>query len=122
MSAESTVTEMLTAFNERRFADLAARYADDAVVVYPQSGEMFVGRDDIRGMMEAFPSPPRFEITNMRSAGDLVVVSADVDYGEGPPWKGALIYALEGDEVTAETAYFAAPFDAPEWRAPFRVA
>lgn len=119
---ETGVAEMLEAFNQRRFADFAGCYTTDAVITYPQSGERIMGRDNILARVQAFPTPPRFTVTNLESAGHLVVAEADVDYGQGPPWKGAFIYTMTGGKVTFETAYFAAPFDAADWRAPFREA
>lgn len=120
MRDEQLVTGILQAFNERRWDEFAGGYADDAVLAYPQSGERFVGRDSIRGLVEAFPSPPTFTVTDVRSTDDLVVVQAEVDYGQGDPWKGVFFYTISSGEVTAETAYFAGPFEAAEWRAPFR--
>lgn len=117
---EALVTGMLEAFNQRRFDDFADAYARDAQLTYPQSGERIIGRNNIRGMVEAFPSPPRFTVRDVRSADDLVVVEADADYGHGDSWKAALIYTVRSDHVVAETAYFAGPFEAAEWRAPFR--
>lgn len=117
---DQLVTDMLEAFNERRWSEFAGGYADDAVLVYPQSGERFVGRDNIRGLVEAFPSPPTFAVTDVRSADGLVVVQADVDYGQGDPWKGVFLYTVTAGRVTAETAYFAGPFEPAGWRAPFR--
>lgn len=79
-----------------------------------------MGRDNILAMVQAFPSPPRFTVTEVHSAGNLVVVEADVDYGEGSPWKGAFIYTIEGRLVVSESAHFGAPFEAADWRASFR--
>jgi len=120
MSNETVVTEMLDAYNERRFGDFAASYAPGAVITYPQSGERIVGRDNILAMVQAFPSPPRFSVTEVHSAGDLLVVEADVDYGEGPAWKGAFIYTLDRGMVVSESAHFGAPFEAADWRASYR--
>lgn len=101
---QGLVRGMLDAYNGRRFDQFADAYASDAVLVYPQSGERIIGRDNIRGMVEAFPSPPTFEVTDVHSAGDVVVVQADVDYGQGDPWKGVFLYAVDADQVTHETA------------------
>ena len=117
---ELTIAKIHEAFNERRYTDVADAYMPDAVITFPQSGERIVGRDNILGMQKAFPTPPRYSGSRIRSAGDLVVAEVEVDYGEGPPWKAILIYAMEGGHVASETAYFAAPFEAAEWRAPFR--
>ncbi|MDP8958458.1 MAG: nuclear transport factor 2 family protein [Actinomycetota bacterium] len=116
---ETVVAQMFTAYNERRWEDFAAGYAPDAIVSYPQSGERIVGRENILRMVEAFPSPPRFTLTEMHSSGDLVVAEADADYGDGMTWKAAVIYSVAGGNIASETAYFGAPFEPAEWRAPF---
>lgn len=117
---EQIIRRMLDAYNERRFSDFGASYTDDAVISYPQSGEEIVGRDNVQGMVEAFPTPPRFKVNRLSSGGDIVVAEADVDYGEGSPWKGVFIYSMDGEQVGYESAYFSGPFEAPDWRAPYR--
>lgn len=121
MSNETTITRMMEAYNERRFDDFCAGYTDDATIDYPQSGERIAGRDNILGMLQAFPSPPEFRVNTMRSAGELVVAEVDADYGGGSIFKGVLIYVMEDGRVGHESAYFAGPFEAADWRAPFRV-
>jgi hypothetical protein len=110
---------LLEAFNQRRFDDYVGGFSDDAVVSYPQSGERFHGTDNLRRLFHAFPSPPSFAITNVRSCSDDVVIEADGDYGAGAPWKVVIFYTVRGGRVIAETAYFGAPFPAAEWRAAF---
>lgn len=116
---EVVVRGMLADFNARRWDDFVSAYTEDAVISYPQSGERIVGRRDILGMVEAFPSPPTFSITALHGGDDLVVARVDIDYGEGPHWKGAFLYFLDENSVGLEIAYFGAPFEPAAWRAPF---
>jgi hypothetical protein len=120
--AVTLVTDSLTALNERRLGDCAAAYAESAVIEYPQSGERITGRDNIRGMLEDFSTPPTFTIRRAFGGdGDRVVVEFDVDYGMGgQPWKGVAIYTVTRGSIDNEVAYFGEPFEPPDWRAPFR--
>jgi hypothetical protein len=46
-----------------------------------------------------------------------VVVEATVDYGDGADYSGIFIFELRAGKIARETAYWAQPFDAAEWRA-----
>ncbi len=116
---ERIVRQMLADFNARQWADFVSWYTEDAVISYPQSGERIVGRATILRMVEAFPSPPTFTVTDVHAGAGLVVARADIDYGEGPLWKGAFVYLMEESRVQTEIAYFGAPFQPAEWRKPF---
>jgi hypothetical protein len=116
---ERVAAELLQLLSDGRFDEYVAGFRDDAVVTYPQSGEHIAGADNLRAMFHAFESPPTFIVTNTRSCGDDVIVEADGNYGGGEPWKVVIIYTFRDGRVSAETAYFGAPFEAPEWRAPF---
>ncbi len=106
-------------FNARNFEGYVAAFQPDAWVEYPQSGERFVGRDNLLGMLRAMPAPPTFTVTHVTTQGDLAVVHLDDDYGEGGVWKSVLIYGFREGRIAWEIAYFGQPFPAPAWRAPF---
>ena len=118
---EATAAAAFTAFNDRRFADFAEFMTDDIVETYPQSGERLEGRGQQRAMHEAFPDPPTFTIRRALRGGDLAVVEVDERYADGDVWKTAFIFELRDGKIATLTGYFGAPFEAPEWRRPFRV-
>ena len=109
------------AFNERRFADFATYVTDDVVEAYPQSGERIEGRDNQRSFHEAFPNPPTFTVRTVRRDGDLAVVEVDERSADGTAWNDVWIFELRDGKVASMTGYFGQPFDAPEWRRPYRV-
>ena len=115
----AAVTDAFTAFNERRFADFSAYVTDDLVEIYPQSGEVLIGKDVERAMHEAFPSPPTFTIRAIHRDGDLAVVEVDEGYPGGTTWKTAFIFELRDGLIARLTGYFGEPFAAPAWRRPF---
>ena len=49
----------------------------------------------------------------------LAVGEAVFEYPNGEKYNIAMIIKVRDDLVAEETTYFAAPFDAPEWRRPY---
>ena len=120
----------------------------DYECVYPQSGERFSGHDswaaahadykshfsaehltDLshkggvqRATVSTAPSAMPFASTpiiNVSDTGDLVVVEGSGTWPDGKIYHWVLILEYRDGLVWRETQYFAEPFDAPEWRAPF---
>lgn len=48
-----------------------AIYQDDAVIVYPQSGERIVGREKLRRLRESHPAKLDFSVKRIVGSGDL---------------------------------------------------
>ena len=117
----ATVAGAFQAFNERRFADFATGVTADVVETYPQSGERFEGRDRQRAFHEAFANPPTFTVRKVLRSGDLAVAEVDESYPDGSLWNDVWIFELRDGLVASMTGYFGQPFDAPEWRRPYRV-
>jgi hypothetical protein len=92
--------------------------AEDAVEGRPQSGERFVGRTNIMGMLHALPSEPTISWRSIRGGGRLWVAEGTVEYGEGPVGLISVTEFEEGRLVKTDV-YFADPFEPAEWRAPF---
>ena len=112
-------------------------------VRYPQSGEVIKGRDNYLAMLRSYPDtgPPQQEVETIHGEDEGVQVSAPLPFGlpsvtfsrasdtytcqtvitypDGSMWHGVLIVQLVDAKVFDDTAYFAQPFDAPEWRAKF---
>lgn len=92
--------------------------ADDAIEGRPQSGERFVGRENIMGMLHSLPSEPRISWRSVRGGGRAWVAEGVVDYGEGPVHLIGTAEFEDGKMVNADY-YFAYPFEPAEWRVPF---
>jgi hypothetical protein len=91
----------------------------DFVMEMPQSGERVRGRDAMRAMQEAFPTPPQVRLRRVSGAGRVWVVEGVNDYGDDV-WHVVLTLELDGDgRILRDTRYYARPFEAPAWRAPF---
>jgi ketosteroid isomerase-like protein len=93
-------------------------YHDDAVLDYPQSGERTRGRRNIQGQRASQPSKKRFSVRRIIGGGDLWVTEFILTY-DGKPSYTVSIMEFKGKKVARETQYFADPFPAPAWRAPW---
>jgi ketosteroid isomerase-like protein len=92
-----------------------AIYAEDVVVVYPQSGERIVGRANLRALRESYPAKLDFTIDRITGTGSVWVTEYVISY-DGKPVNTVSIMEFDGAEVVRETLYFADSFEAPEWR------
>jgi hypothetical protein len=106
-----------------RLGELTQQYAaDDFVEEWPQSGERLTKAASMK-MMESYPemsgTTPRFTYKRMLGGGDVFVIEATIDYGDGVPVSFVGIGELRDGKVTRMTEYFANPFEAPAWRADF---
>jgi ketosteroid isomerase-like protein len=90
-------------------------FADDAVVEYPQSGERFRGRANIREAEENYPGLPEVAIRRKLVIGDLALVESDLDY-QGKPYQEVSIFEFRDGKITRLTQYFPEPFEAPDSR------
>ncbi|MBB3082743.1 nuclear transport factor 2 family protein [Geodermatophilus sabuli] len=89
----------------------------DYVMEMPQSGERIRGRDAMRAMQEAFPTPPSIRLRRVVGAGRVWVVEGVNDYGDDV-WHVVLTLELDDDgRIVRDTRYYARPSEAPAWRA-----
>ena len=102
--------------NEDKASEL---YHDDAVLEFPQSGERFAGKASIQGWRQQYPARLDFEPRELRGGGDLWIAETGLRYDGGEPVSVVKILQFRGDKVERETIYFADPFPAPDWRAPY---
>ena len=93
-----------------------AIYAADAILDYPQSGERFRGRSQIRAQRGGHPAERHFTVQRIRGGGDLWVSEVVITYDSVPTY-AVSVMEFSGDLVTHETQYFADPFQPPSWRA-----
>ena len=91
-------------------------YLQDAVLEYPQSGELTRGRSNIQGQRASQPNKKRFSIRRIVGTGDLWVTEFILTYDNKPSYTVSIM-EFKGDKVARETQYFADPFVAPAFRA-----
>jgi hypothetical protein len=89
----------------------------DFVMEMPQSRERIRGRDAMRRMQEAFPTPPQsMVLRRVVGSGRVWVVEGVVDYGEDPWWAVVVIELDDTGSIVRETRYYGQASDAPAWR------
>ena len=114
---------------------------EDAVIVYPQSGERFRGRRNLRAMLEEFTSrdggfrpnleqvigddpawqiSPTYTLVRVEGSGEHFTATGRVGYPDGSEWHLVQVIEVRGGRIRQVTSYFAEPFEAPAWRAPYR--
>jgi hypothetical protein len=111
------VERVIEALNTRDLDLFHAQFHDDSVIEYPQSGERIVGAENRRAVYGAFPGLPKVTPREIHVGGDLVVVEAQLDYGDGAEWQAVFLFELRDGKIARETAYWPQPFEAADWRA-----
>jgi SnoaL-like domain len=97
-------------------------YHVDAVLEFPQSGERFVGVENVREWRSSYPASTAFDLREVRGRDDLWVAEISVSYDEGPPNFGVSILELRDDKIARESIYVTEGWNPPEWRAQWRAA
>jgi SnoaL-like domain len=110
--------KLFAAFERWDLETLETLVDEDAVDGRPQSGERFVGRANVMGMLRSLPSEPQITWRSIRGGPRVWVAEGIVDYGEGPVHLIGIVEVENGRMVKADY-YFADPFEPAEWRVPF---
>lgn len=85
-------------------------YHEDAVLVYPQSGEQIRGRHNIQESRFLQPNKKRFTVRRIIGSGDLWVTEFILSYDDIPSYAVSIMEFREG-LVAHETQYFADRFE-----------
>jgi len=115
----ATIEALVAAINGRDLAALDKVFTEDVVLEWPQSGERVRGGQKRREVYSRFPSLPKVTPRRMTGSGDVWVLEANLDYGEGEPYQCVFVFEMRDGLIAKEIAYWSKPFPAPEWRAPW---
>jgi ketosteroid isomerase-like protein len=91
-------------------------YREDAVLSYPQSGELIRGRRNIEASRIAQPNQKRFTVRRILGSGDLWITEFVLSYDGKPSYTVSIMEFRDG-RVAHETQYFADPFEPAPSRA-----
>jgi ketosteroid isomerase-like protein len=135
----AVLTRLAEIMGRHDWAALSECVHDDAVFEYPQSGERFVGIDNIRRQFENYPGlepgstsleeviggttyalSPMYTIVEVAGSGNRGTAIMRARYPDGSHWFALNTYELRGDRIARSRTFFAPEFDAPDWRAPYR--
>jgi hypothetical protein len=125
--------------SQHQWDRLSEVYHDDAVLEYPQSGEVFRGLGNIRGQFENYPGlepgtsrlhevigdttyamTATYNVIAIEGTGQKGTAVIRIRYPDGSWWWAVNVNELRGDRVAHSRSYFAPDFEAPAWRAPYR--
>jgi ketosteroid isomerase-like protein len=113
----ATIEALVAAINGGNLAALDKVFTEDAVIEWPQSGERISGGQNRREIYSRFPSLPKVTPRQMTGSGDVWVLEANLDYGDGEPYQCVFVFEMRGGLIAKEVAYWSKPFPAPTWRA-----
>jgi ketosteroid isomerase-like protein len=117
--SRAAVEALVAAINAADHAALDGVFTEDIVMEWPQSGERIRGAQNRREVYSRFPSLPKVTAKRIVGSGDLWVLEANLDYGDGEPYQCVFVFETREGKIAKEIAYWSKPFPAPEWRAPW---
>lgn len=121
-----------------RFEVLEGLQHADFVREFPQSGEIIRGPANFRAAHERYPGgdpenrverlvgtedkwvlSPAFTLVRLVGGGDTFTAESRARYPDGSEYHVVTILELREGKVYRARTYFAPPFEAPSWRAPW---
>ena len=139
-SNREIVDEFVRAIEAKDIDAQCALLADDFVDEMPQSGERTRGRENYRKIFENYPGgigtttaegrriigsedrwviTPAFNSLRIEGSGDTYTYVGRVRYADGSDWQMIAIVQLRDGKIVRSTTWYAAPFEAPDWRTGF---
>ncbi len=115
----ATIGALVAAINGKDLAELDRVFTEDVVMEWPQSGERINGGENRRAIYSRFPSLPKVTPRRVTGSGDVWVLEASLDYGDGDAYQCVFLFQMRNGLIAKEVAYWAKPFPAPDWRAPW---
>ena len=115
----AAIDALVNAINANDLQALDAVFTEDVILEWPQSGERIRGGSNRREIYRRFPSLPKVTPQRTTGSGDVWVLEASLDYGDGDPYQCVFIFSMREGKIAKEVAYWSKPFPAPEWRAPW---
>lgn len=136
--ARSTFERYLAAANGRDTAGLDEVLHPDFQDLYPQSGELSVGAENLKQIIANYPggyegggtdrvigaedrwvTTPSFTVLRIEGTGDVFTAVQRARYPDGSDWYVIVIAQFKDDKIWRVETYWAPTFDPPAWRAPF---
>lgn len=140
-SGRAVVEAFIRAVEAKDFAAQSAFLTDDYVDEMPQSGELTRGRANRQAIAENYPGgvgtidpargalagaddrwvmTPTFSVFRIEGSGNTFTYTGTLRYpATGEVWHLIVIAIVRDGKIAKTTSYYAQPFEAPAWRAPF---
>jgi len=87
-----------------------------AVVRSYRAASATVASTRLVGAADRWVLTPAFSILRIEGSGDIYTYVGTMRDSNGETWYVLAIVELRGGKVAKTTTYYAAPFEAPEWR------
>lgn len=137
MTPSELFHRLYDAWNRGDLDEAAGAYHPDYVEDYPQSGERIRGPANVRAIVENYPGgigqlaskpqffgepeqwvvSPSYIVVRVTTSGDTGAGVLKVRYGDQSEWWMVALFELKDGLLYRQQAFFAEPFDPPEWRA-----
>ena len=136
---ERVMRVMTETIVEQAWDRLGEVFHDDALLEYPQSGEIFRGLANIRAQFENYPDmdpggsevaevfgeetyalTPTYTVIRVEGTGRTGAALIRMRYPDASLWWGVNLFELRDGRIARSRMLFAPDFEAPEWRAPYR--
>ena len=111
-SRRAAIRRFVESINTRDMEPADALYDNDVVIEWPQSGELIRGKQKIRELRLAFPTPPTATLRRIVGSGDLWVIEMLFDYN-GDRYNTIVVHEYRDGLVVHETAYYGARSSRP---------
>jgi ketosteroid isomerase-like protein len=139
-SARAIVERYARALQDKDHDALALLISDDYVDEMPQSGERVRGKANELALLHDYPGgvgtidpkstrlvsaedrwvlTPSFGVLRIEGSGDVYTYVGTATYANGETWHMIQIVEVHEGKIAKTTSWFAAPFEAPAWRAGF---
>jgi ketosteroid isomerase-like protein len=139
-SGREVIERFVRAIETKDIEAQAALLADDFVDEMPQSGERTRGKANWIAIARNYPGgvgtvdpasgrvvgaedrwilTPTFSILRIEGSGNVYTYAVTARYPDGQAWDIIAILELRDGRIAKSTTWYAAPFEAPAWRAPF---
>ena len=115
----AAIDALVKAINDRDLEALDEVFTEDVILEWPQSGERIRGGSNRREIYRRFPSLPTVTPRRTTGSGDVWVLEASLDYGDGDPYLAVFVFSMRDGKIAGETGYWSKPFPAPDWRTPW---
>lgn len=140
LSGRTIVEQFARTLEDKDFDAQAMLLADEFVEEMPQSGERTRGKANWLAISRNYPGgvgtvesgsgrlvgaedrwvvTPTFSVLRIEGSGDVYTYVGAVQYATGQTWQMIAVIELRNAKIAKMTTWYAAPFEAPEWRAPF---
>jgi hypothetical protein len=129
-----------TLLTQQQFDRLDEVFASDVLAEFPQSGERFRGIQSMRAQLASYPGQERLEtqmtdviggssyaltpmytVIDVEGTGDHGTAMFRSRYPDGSYWWVVNVYEVTAGRISRDRTFFAQEFEAPAWRAQFRI-